>query len=289
MKSLAPFLAVIIFSGNLFAAIISANDSLRNDKQRKLKIALDYSSDNTFKGRRDTTNTPLISPNIKYTGRSGLFAQAALFDVPGKKRKTKVFDELDLGVGKNFDISEKWDASVAYSHYFYDSKVARIKSSVQNDFNASLNYDWDILYNQLVADVNMGAPKSKKGKTVSRRSLDYSLTLVSMHDFDIKLNENNKLTISPEADILFGTQNFLTSYKGKTDLAYAQFQKQASAFNLTAYIFYINVSWKVKKLTASISPYYTIPENMPQGESSKPYFVMSGSIYYTFKSKPKAR
>ena len=291
MKHFSSLFLFIALANSSFAAF-QLNDSITKDstkaeKHRKLKISLDYSSDNTFKGRKDSLNIPILTPFIKYTDKSGFFAQAALYNTPQQKKVTKIFDELDAGVGWIFDFSRKWDGAVSYSHYFYDPKIARIKSSVQNDFNAKLNYDWDVLYNELIFDLNVASAKYNTKKKIQKKFIDYSVTLVSMHDFDVYLNKDStsKLTISPEVDLLFGTQNFLANYKKKNDGSNIKYQKQASTFNLTAYILSLNVSYKIKKITAYLSPYYTIPKNTPNGESASPYFIMSASIYYTFKSR----
>lgn len=287
MRTIILFSFLFLFSKS-HALVIFSDSSSSAEKHRKFKMELDYSSDNTFKGRKDTTNIPILAPFFKYTAKSGFFLQASLVNVPTPKaNKQKVFDELDAGLGWMFDFSDKWDGIISYTHYFFDSKIARIKAAVQNDLNATVGYDWDVLYHRLIIDYNSGNPNfvSKKGKKISTRSRDFSITLANSHNFSFDFSNNKNFTIAPEADALFGTQNFLASYKGKT--SDATYQKQASAFNLTAFMFYLTVSYEIKKWTFMLDPSYTIPQNVPNGESSSPYFVMSGSIYITFKSKRK--
>lgn len=252
-------------------------------KYSKLKVELDYTSDNSFNGRKNIIKTPLLSPLVKYTNKSGFFTQASVLSDPKNKSK-QIFDELDAGLGWMFDFSDKWDGSVAYYHYFYGSGVSRLKASIQNDINLSAGFDWDIFYSRILADYYIGNPKiSAKGKVKAKNSNDYNITLVNMHDFDIDLTKNSSLTISPEADVLFGTQNFLAAYKKKADTS--QYVRQASSFALTSCIFYLDIKYKVKNLSILLSPSYTIPQNVPVGESSTPYFIMSASVYYTFKYK----
>jgi hypothetical protein len=45
------------------------------------------------------------------------------------------------------------------------------------------------------------------------------------------------------------------------------------------------MSYKIKRFSIAAYPSYTIPQNVPEGESSTPFFVMSGRIAYTIKSK----
>lgn len=258
--------------------------SAKREKFRRLKIALNYSSDNIFKGRKTSSSIPVISPLIKYTTKPGLFAQVSLTNTPSKK--ASIFDELDAGIGWLFDFSDKWDGSVSYSHYFFSSKSARINATVQNDLGLSLGFDWSVLYSRLLADYSWGSSGfSKKGKGTSSGTKDFGLTFMNSHDFVIDLTKKSRLTISPEADLLFGTQNFLSAFNGKSDTS--QYQKQASAFSLTAYVLYLDVKYKLGKFYLLLSPSYTIPQNVPTGESSSSYFVMSGSIYFLFRSKSK--
>ncbi len=288
---------IFFFSICIFAATTAFSQQVKKDsvqekksetgrmKYRKVKIGVDYASDNTFRGRKDSTNIPLVSPFFKYTGRRGWFTTVSLADVPAKKQKA--FDELDLGAGKNFDFSENWDGTLSYTHYFFDAKAARIKAAVQNDIHASVNYDWTILYSQVIFDVNGGSDKFLyKGKKIGVRNFDYSFTFANQHDFEINFKDEKKmLTISPEADVLFGTQNFLAAYKGKT--SDVNFKKQAEKFSLTAYVFYARFVLDLHKFSLDLSPSYTIPKNVPGNGSSSAYFVMYTSAYWTFKSHGK--
>jgi hypothetical protein len=264
---------------------LPADDSTTvKKKHSKLKIELNYASNNTYKGRADTSNTPIISPFIKYTGKSKFFVQGSLVNVPGEK---KIFDEMDLGVGKKIRFSDSWDGSVSYSHYFFDSNVARIKAGLQNNFSSFVGYDWDILYSQLYFDWSEGSNslKTKNKKiTNTRRTSDVTFTLVNSHQFNFYVGKTT-ITLMPEADILYGTQNFLASYKGKTDPANKKYQDQASKFTLTGYMFTLAIILDIKNFTIDLSPYYTIPKNIPGSGSTAPYFVMSASIYYTITGK----
>jgi len=289
MQRIITLLYFIFSTASLFAFEVDStktSDSTKlSEKQRKLKIGIDYTSDNSFNGRKGTVKTPMLSPLVKYTARSGFYTEAAVVSAPTTKSKN-IFDELDAGVGWLFDFSDNWDGSASYTHYVYASGVSRLRSSLQNDVSLSAGFDWDILYSRLIADYYLSDPKtSKKGKIKVKNSKDYNITVANMHDFDIKLTKNSMLTISPEADVLFGTQNFLAAYKGKTDTS--KYAKQASSFTLTSYLFYLDVKYRVKNFSILLSPSYTIPQNVPEGESATPYFIMSASVYYTFKSKDK--
>ncbi len=271
--TLALFL--VTYSVKTFGVENSPADTTKAVKYRKYKFELDYSHNHTYRGRKDTTtgDKPLLSPLFKYTARSGLYTKASLVNVPGT---SKAFDELDIGLGWNLNFSSKWDGSLSLEHYFFDKDVKRIKSAVQNDLGLSLGYDSKIFYTGLLFDLTTGQPKKLSSSSTSRtvRQGDASINLSNTHDFDIELKNNKLLTLSPEADILAGTQNLLATSGS---------DKKAKSFLVTAYILYLNIFYHVHRWNLKLAPNYTFPQNTLQGQFSDPYFIMSASISYTIK------
>ncbi|MEO6904424.1 MAG: hypothetical protein ABI315_14890 [Bacteroidia bacterium] len=280
-------ISVCSFS-NIFPAI---NDSVKTDsssfksRQAKFKIELDYASNNSFKGRKDSSNTPVISPLFKYTTKQRFYIQTSFVHSPNI---SKTFDEIDLGAGKKFQFTDNFDGSLSYTHYFTGTKTSRIKSTIASDVSSYLGYDWNWLYSQFYFDWSRGSTKQKSNKTtVSKATNDYSFTLANSHDFsfDNVFTNGDEITVTPEADILYGTQNFMTTYKGKGNKTNKTYQDKASKFELTGYSFFLYATYELKNFTIEFSPYYSIPKNLPLGEPNKPYFVMATSIYYTFIKK----
>ena len=279
---------------------MAAIDSAKKDttsvkkKQSAFKIEFDYVSNTTYMGRRDTVNVPTFSPLLKYTTKNKFYFETAFVNVPGG---ATAFDEMNLGVGKLFRFTSNWDGNISYMHYFFNSNAARINAVIQSDWNFYTALDWDILYTQLMYDASKGNDQFKyKGITVGQSTSDKMMTIANSHLFliDKIFRKDDDLLIMPELDILYGTQNFLSAFKGKippkdaTKLKQEEdqaFQNQASQFGLTAYVVTLYVTYEVKRWSFAISPNYTIPENTPAGVSSTPYFVMAASVYYTIKSK----
>ncbi len=269
-----------------FPADSAKTDTSAVKKYSRYKFELSYSSNSTYSGRKDTSkNSQLISPSFKYTSKSKFYIKTTLVNSSGTKN---VFDEFDASAGQKFHLAKNWDGNLSYSHYFYDSNVSRIRATIQNDIFASTGYDWSILYSQLQFDWGEGSNKFKsKGKRIDKKTHDITFTFANSHQFwlDDVLKKGDDLVIMPEVDILYGTQNFLATYKGKRDPANKAYQNEASKYAITGYIMTLDVSYDIKNVTIRVSPYYTIPTNVPKGESSTPYFVMYGSIYYTIKGK----
>jgi hypothetical protein len=271
----------------------SKTDSVKvTQKFRKIKLGVDYASVNTVNGRQDTSVRYTFSPSLEYIGKLGLFGKLSLIHVPATKR---VFDELSADAGWNFTFSDKWDGGIGYSHYFFDTKAAMINAAISNRLNVNAGYDWDILYSYLDIDWIGGNNKfpvkvpanPKKTTAVLKKTNDVFVTFSNSHQFsfDDLLKKGDYITITPNADILCGTQNYLITYKGKTDVAYKKYQEQAAKFNITGYMLYLELKYKIKGLALELAPDYIFPENVPAGESTKPFFVMNAGIFYTFKHK----
>ena len=262
------------------------------EKYRKIKFGVDYANASTFNGRKDTSVRYTVSPSLEYIGKLGFFSKLSLVHVPATK---KIFDELSADIGWNFDFSDKWDGSIGYSHYFFDTKAARINAAIANRLDANVGYDWNLLYSFLDIEWDGGnnkfpvkAPSNpQKTLLVAKKTNDVFVTFSNSHEFlfDDLLKKSDRITITPNADILLGTQNFLITYKGKTDVAFKKYQQQAAKFNLTGYMLYLEMKYKIKKLSFELIPNYIFPKNVPPGESTKPFFVMNAGIYFTFKHK----
>ena len=292
MKPLLLFFIFVIFS---FAAHAghsneSPTDTLKTDttvvkKRIRFKFELSASSNNTYQGRQDTSHIPIITPLFRYTTKRRFYFETCLVKQGEGK---KPFDEWDITLGKRFVFSDKWSLRMAYTHYFFDSQVSRITASVKNYFSTSLNYDWKILYSQLRFSWSGGNDQfTYKSKKVNTKTNDFNFTFANSRQFDINdvLKKGFYLTLTPEVDILYGTQNYLTTYKGKGDKTNKTYSNQVSKFALTAYSFSFDVAYTMNKFTIDLTPYYTIPMNTPSGESSSPYFVMTASVYYIFSGK----
>ncbi|WEK21494.1 MAG: hypothetical protein P0Y49_10130 [Candidatus Pedobacter colombiensis] len=100
-KSLLIF--VLVFSTVCsFGQSLIKDDLIKNDsKISSLKFGVNYLSNSVFMGRSDTVRIPVITPNIKYTFRSGIFVAGSLDYLPNSK--SKVLASGDLSAGYDFD------------------------------------------------------------------------------------------------------------------------------------------------------------------------------------------
>lgn len=276
---------------------------------RRFKTSINYSSANTMLGKRDSIPIPILSPTFKYTSSKDFFYQLSLVH---SNTTNKVFDEIDLKVGKNFYLGDRWNFTIAYSRFIFSKEVDRLNAVINNDFNVYSGYDWGHdLYTGVSLDYTTGN-KTKRyididstWKPLLKKYLvevDSGYTSVSAKDFTVTLmnsmtfyfynllNNNDRLIFTPEIDITWGTQNGVESNASAKKLLIGKkkFSKSTSETFKTntyflAYTFNLDFSYKINRWGINISPYYTIPQNITSGAASSPYFVMYGGVNYTLK------
>ena len=280
---------------------------------RRFRTSLNYSSANTLLGKRDSIAIPILTPTFKYTSSKDFFYQLSLVH---SNTTNKLFDELDLKVGKNFYIGERWNFTLAYARFIYSKYIDRINTVVNNDLNAYAGFDWGHdVYTGLSLDYTSGK------KTISYHTVDSVLpkkgnkyilvdntenTYIQAKDFTMTfmnsitfyfyelLNESDKLIVTPEIDVVYGTQNGVETIssskkiakgKGKNFKSTTQTIKTNTPF--LSYTFNLDFRYVLKRFTINLSPYYTIPQNISLGAASNPYFVMYGGLVYTLKWEHK--
>lgn len=301
MKILKFLLLFFIYSNSFLGisqnneTIIADLDTVKKDSieilpvYNKLKLAFNYSSANTFLGRKDSVSIPILTPSFRYTSTKLYFFQGSLVHT---NTTSKIFDELDLKLGKRYYGGEHYDGSISYAHYFFSPQVSRINSFVNNDINIYNGFDFNLLYSALSLDFTYGKKtatvKAKKtGKTynLTAVSRDISMTWMNLKQFYFYelFNSNDLFILTPELDFVFGTQNSIHLYHKKNNTA----NTTEAAFKTRAITFNLDFLYIIKKLSINISPYVTFPQNPSVGQSSKPYFVIYGGLFYTWKWEHK--
>lgn len=158
-------------------------------------------------GRTDTVTTPVVSPNVKYTLKSGIYFSGALNYIPNKKKKR--LDGGDIAVGYDFNITDDLSGGASFTKLFYSSNSTQIGSSISSTFNFNLSYDIGTLISPtLSADYN----RNSRGIS-NDLVLNFGLT----HDFIIigVLGQKDIILISPTAAVNAGTENFYDAYLTK--------------------------------------------------------------------------
>ena len=280
---------------------------------RRFRTSLNYSSANTLLGKRDSIAIPILTPTFKYTSSKDFFYQLSLVH---SNTTNKLFDELDLKIGKNFYIGERWNFTLSYTRFIFSKDVDRLSSVVNNDFNAYGGFDWGHdIYTGLSLDYTTGkktipyntidtvfAKKANKYVLVDNsgynyiQAKDFTMTFMNSITFYFYelLNENDKLIFTPEIDVVYGTQNGVETsattkkiVKGKVKNTKKTSQTVTTNTPFLSYTFNLDFRYVLKKFTINLSPYYSIPQNIGAGAAATPYFVMYGGLVYTLKWEHK--
>lgn len=316
--------SIFLILGNVFSQNInhpqSVGDTLKNEiseieypAYRRLRFSLNYSSANTMLGKRDSIAIPIFTPTFKYTTSKDFFYQ---FSLVHSNTTSKVFDELDLKVGKNFYVGEKWNFTLSYARYIFSKDVDRLSAVVNNDLNAYAGYDWGHeIYTGLSLDFTSGKKKvpfhtienkfdKKQNKYVlvdntgytDIQARDFTMTLmnsVTFYFYDLLISED-RLILTPEIDVIWGTQNGVETSastkklaKGNGKLAKSTTQTITTNTPFLAYTFNLDFRYVMHRFAWNLSPYYTIPQNIIPGAKNAAYFVMYGGVIYTLKWERK--
>lgn len=277
---------------------------------RRFRIALNYSSANTFLGKKDSVSIPILTPTIKYTTSKDFFYQ---LNIVHSNTTDKLFDQLDLRAGYNHYFNDQWNATISFTRSIYSKAVDRFNSIVNNDINLFVGYDWDYVYSAFSLDYTSGSKdysynyqdtiiglSGKKHiieftESGNLSAKDFTVTFMNSRQFyfyDL-FNEVDKLIICPEIDVYFGTQNSVQQSSTIRKLVKGKKQKTITSSDNTtypfmAYSFNLDLRYIYKRITLNLSPYYTIPQKMASDTYvQQPFFVMYGGLFYTWKWEKK--
>ncbi|SDT64537.1 hypothetical protein SAMN05216490_4556 [Mucilaginibacter mallensis] len=238
------------------------NDTVK--KKSSIKVGANYTSNNVFMGRTGLTTTPIISPDIKYTHKSGLYVSGTLDYLPDNK-KNKV-DGGDVSAGYEFDITDSFSGDVSYTKLFYSTNSTQIGSSMSSTFNANFDYDIsDIITPSISFDYDI----NKQGI-----NNDAFLAFDISHDivFEKIFAAKDFIFISPTITVNAGTQNFYDAFltqkvfkKAKKEAAQTalinKFEQNVDQFKLLDDELSMPVEYKINHFIFSFIPTYAIVEN----------------------------
>lgn len=293
---------IFFLSHCIFSQTSVSNDTISSDTidpvYRRFRVALNYSSANTFLGKKDSISIPILTPSFKYTTSKDFFYQLNLVH---SNTTAKVFDQLDLRAGYNHYFNDQWNATISYTRSFYSKAVDRLNSIVNNDVNLFVGYDWNYVYSALSFDYTSGSKTfttniiKNKNKTETVDAKDVTITIMNSRQFYFYelLNDYDKLIICPEIDVYYGSQNSIHKTTlirkiKKGSLATSNTTTENTSSPFMAYTFNLDLRYVYKKLTFNLSPYYTIPQKLATDTYlQKPFFVMYGGLFYTWKWEKK--
>jgi hypothetical protein len=260
-------LLVLLFLGISFNSYCQkVTDSTTTDtakatlsKKSSFKVGANYQNNNVFMGRTGLTTTPLISPDIKYTFKPGIYISGGMDILPDNKENK--LDGGNLTAGYDFDITDNFSGGISYSKMFYNSNSTLIGSSITNTFSADFDYEiGDIITPSVSANYSLN----------SGANADIFVNAGISHDFILikPFANNDDIIISPTVATNLGTQNFYDAYikkkvfkSKKVGAAVATFEANLSKFETLDYEFSVPLEYKIGHLIFEFIPTYAIVQN----------------------------
>ena len=243
-----------------------------------LSAALGYGNNSVFFGRTQATNYPYLTQELTYTSKYNVWASVYNYDL---FNTASHFDETDLSIGYDKDLSKNVDLSLSYSHFLYAPNSPLVKSAVNNSLDAALGYDWGVLYTRLNGAYLFG-PNAHDTFAV----LDNSRAF----DIDGVLTAKDYFTITPKFSLVAGTQEFVQvsdaqqiqrgNKKPKTKTGTTTTSTDASRFTLLSYGLRLPVAYTLGKVSAEVAYRYLQPVNvLPEDDSAgRSYFTATLTV-----------
>ncbi len=192
-KATFPIL-FFLCSSFLLSAQTKADD--KTDKSY-FQLSFDYISNMVYMGRGDSLATPYFTPSISYYHKSGFYATFAAAYL--KQGRADRIDYTTIGLGYDFDISEKLSGSLTLDKYFYDASSSAIRSDIRTDMGGSLTYDFNII--QVTGGANV----------LFDSKVDLVLNTNFAHGFEWGPSDK-QWTLTPSIDFNFSTVNFFAGF-----------------------------------------------------------------------------
>jgi hypothetical protein len=280
------YVAVLLFLISSAAKAQTSPADLAAQPEQKtgsVKFGISYLSNNVFMGRSDTTRTPTILPNVKYSFANGIYVSGSLYYISNRK-KNKV-DGGDLSAGYDFDITDDLTGSVSYTKLFYNSNSTVVGSAISSTFNGTLSYDIGNIVTPTVGfDFNLN--KQNFGN-------DLFFNFGLAHDFSSEgiFGQKDVFIISPTAALNIGTQNFFDAYLTKKK--YRNATKTAAEnkliasesaylneFKLLDYEFSVPLEYKTGNVMLTFIPTYSFAKNKLPASIASKLSTESGIFYF---------
>ncbi len=222
-------------------------------KKSGWQVGLTYSNNQVYLGRKDSLNTPYITPSISYHAKSGLFitGSASYLAASGENR----IDLVTLEGGYSYSSGDL-NAEVSAAKDFFSDASYSVKSEIKARLSASLSYDLGFIEPSLDLGANFsGHP-------------DLGIGLGLEHSFSAI---DDRLEINPGAHLNIGTQNYYASYYGKRRYSTKRKAKNpsnvlsatvahASRLQVMDYEFGLPLEYAVtKKCKINFTPTYALP------------------------------
>jgi hypothetical protein len=296
---------LMLFFLTVYLPIRAQNTNLKADSAgtevtyNSWTIGTTYGNNYSFLGRNQANRLPFISADLTYKSKQGFWLSAMGYHILNTPSRV---DEVDLMAGWDFDISDKLDASISYSRFFFSPQSELIKAATANTFSTQAGLDWNYLYSRLNFTYIFGGAS------------DVFLILDNSRYFQLDkvLHPAGFLSIEPKISVIAGTQTFAETHiinrnnplpvsgggpgKGKGKPGGSGLPAQGNngsssttttitttSFNVLNYEGSVPITYTLNNVSLEVSLRYSIPVNLLEGDMSRRRFFCFTSLYYTLR------
>lgn len=272
----------------LFLVIAKAH-AQQDSTKATLTIAAMYNSNINYYGQVTAERYPYVLFNATLRFHSGLY-----FSGGGYKLLNygPAISETDLGIGYDYDVSERTALGLSYTHSFFPTNSPLLKASNNNNLNASAAHQWPWFKTGLSFDLAFG------------RQTDVFLSFENTKEIEIGtlFNDKNLISISPAIELTAGTTRFYETYiiektkrqngngKGKSDSAPGNangsttevVENYVDQFKLLSYNFKLPLNWSNGNFLAEASYQFSILGNSKEENVKHQQSFFGFAMYYQF-------
>lgn len=279
------FMACALLFASFYACAQTDTAKTAPPEKDHFKIGFNFLSNNVFLGRVDSVSTPSLTPKLSYTFKSGIYLSGSMDIITNRKKNKLDGGEIELGYDYTKDDNLEFGAS--FTKLFFNSTSTQVDASISSELNGYVDYNIaDIITPNLSLTYQIGK-SGVNGDFLINPSLSHEFLIESV------FGDNDKLTISPEAGLNYGSQNFYSGYlerKGKisrkgVNATYNSYIDALGTYSLLDYELTMPVVYKTGGFSISIIPSIAFAkENLPTSTAADK--LITESIQKTAPVKP---
>lgn len=271
----------------------AAENTEQSARERYFIFGTAWGNNSSFLGRNQEERLPFLSTDFSYISKSGFWLSAVAYQV---LNTASTIDEVDLSAGWSFYPSDRIDAALYYSKFFFSPESSLLKASTGNTANGYVGLDWNILYSRITATATFGG------------STDVFLILDNSRYFSTGslLHKSDTVSIEPRFSLIAGTQTFVENHMTRQGISpvyspgtgrpggpgaggkgagTTEEQSTQTSFNILNYELALPVTYSIGKLSLEITPRYSIPVNQLEGSEIPAQLFVTTSLYYVLSTR----
>ncbi len=226
----------------------------KGSQKDEFSASVNYQSALHYFGRTDSLQSSGLFPSIGFQSRTGLYAQGNFIFVHNNSQPT-TYTGTTIEAGYRFPQTDHFSGNLFYTQFLYQDKSTLVQSALKSQTGINLNY-----LNKII-NINSGVDLKFSNQT------DMGVTLGLDHLFLIPTGvEHTAFAIDPSVYAYAGTQNFSNTYLEKKNIlgipVTQQTTSQVTQLNILSYEVSVPVVFVSGKFNASVTPSYTIPQNL---------------------------